>query len=141
MRTLKQTLSLTWEKIVLAGLAFAIALMPILAIAPNIANAQPNPSQVQCPPGFRCEESSLGQIFYTVATWALAIAFILAVIMLIYGGLRYIMAGGNEDSAKAGRQAIFNALIGIIIIVLSFIVVRIVYNFVSGQGGGGIFGT
>ena len=145
MRNLKQTLkSLTWDKVVLVALALAIAITPMFAILPRVGQAQLIDQFAQdCPQGtgVRCNEGDLGSIFVTIINWALAIAFILAVIFLIYGGFRYILSGGNEESAKSGRQAIFNSLIGIVIVVLSYVIVQIVYRFVSGTGGGGIFGT
>lgn len=145
MRILKQTLqSLTWEKVAFAVAALAVALMPLVAVIPQVGQAQLIDQFVEdCPDqtGVRCNEEGLGDIFITIINWALAIAFILAVIFLIYGGFRYILAGGNEESAKAGRTAIFNALIGVVIVVLSYVIVQIVYRFVSGSGGGGIFGT
>lgn len=128
----------------MAGATFAIALLPVLAFVPRVSEAQLiNQFANSCPQGtgVRCNEGNLGAIFVTIINWALAIAFILAVIFLIYGGFRYILAGGNEESAKEGRTAIFNALIGVVIVVLSYVIVQIVYRFVSGTGGGGIFGT
>lgn len=147
MRNLKQILKkLNFTTVVQAIATLGIALMPFLAVAPQVGHAAAIDSFVdQCPEetGVRCNEQGLGEIFVTVINWALAIAFILAVIFLIYGGFRYILAGGNEESAKAGRTAIFNALIGVVIIVLSYVIVQIVYKFVSGggSGGGGIFGS
>ncbi len=144
VRNLKQTLSkISWQTVVQAIMVASLLFMPMLLVAPNQAGAQPQQvSNIDCPEGFRCGETSVAALFKTVAEWALGIAFILAVVFLIYGGFRYILSGGNEESAKTGRTAIFNALIGIIIIVLAFIVVQIVYNFVSGSStGGGIFGT
>lgn len=144
MRKLKQTLSkISWQTIVQAIAIVAVALMPLAIVAvPQVSQAQLIDNFVDdCPEetGVRCEEGGLAEIFVTVINWALAIAFILAVIFLIYGGFRYILAGGNEEGAKAGRAAIFNALIGVVIIVLSYVIVQIVYRFVSGSGTGGVF--
>ncbi len=150
MRNLKQILKNLNFKTVVQGIAtvsltLGIALAPVLMLAPQVGHAQLIDQFVDdCPEetGVRCNEGGLGEIFVTVINWALALGFILAVIFLIYGGFRYILAGGNEESAKAGRQAIFNALIGVVIIVLSYVIVQIVYRFVSGGStGGGVFGT
>jgi hypothetical protein len=145
VRNLKQIFkSLTWDKVVLAVITVAIAITPVLAMTPQVTKAQLiNQFAQNCPQGtgVRCSEGNLGAIFVTIINWALAIAFILAVIFLIYGGFQYILSGGNEELAKNGRQAIFNALVGIVIIVLSYVIVQIVYRFVSGSGGGSIFPT
>lgn len=146
MRNLKQTLQkINWFGLAPLFLAVAMAFAPVMSVTvvPTVGNAQLIDQVADdCPEetGVRCTEGSIVDIFRLVINWALAIAFILAVIFLIYGGFQYIFAGGNEDTAKAGRTTIFNALIGIVIIVLSYIIVQIVYRFVSGQGNGA-FGT
>ena len=124
-----------------------IAIVTLLAFAPMILPRVADAALVDqfvnnCPAdtGVRCSEGSIASIFRLIINWALAIAFIAAVVVLIYGGFRYITSAGNADSATTGKTAIINALIGIVIIVLSYIIVQIVYRFVSGQGSGGVLG-
>ncbi len=142
---MKQTLkNLTWKNLAQFMIAISIAFMPVVALVPQSSEAQLIDTFVDdCPEntGVRCDEGDLGEIFVLIINWALGIAFLIAVIMLIYGGFRYILSAGNEEGAKTGRTAIFNSLIGIVIIVLSYVVVQIVYRFVSGTGGGGLFGN
>lgn len=58
----------------------------------------------------------------------LIIAGALAVIYLIYSGILYITAAGNPDSAKKGQQGIINAVIGIVIIIAAYFLVRVAVN-------------
>jgi len=58
----------------------------------------------------------------------LLVAGILAVAYLIYGGILYVMAGGDSDKASKGRVAITNSIIGIILIILALVI----YNTVTG---------
>lgn len=142
VKTLKQTLKkLSWLNIALFAIASLVALAPV--VVPNVADAQlVNQFVNNCPAdtGVRCSEGSIASIFRLIINWALAIAFIAAVVMLIYGGFKYITSAGNTDQATTGKTAIVNALIGIVIIVLSYIIVQIVYRFVAGQGTGGVLG-
>jgi len=62
----------------------------------------------------------------------LIIVSIIAVLYLIYGGIQYIMAGGDADRASKGRVTITNAIIGIIIILAAFLI----YNAASNAGSG-----
>ncbi len=55
-------------------------------------------------------------------------AGIAAVIYLIYSGILYITAAGNPDAAKKGQQGIINAIIGIVIIVLAWVIAHAVAN-------------
>jgi hypothetical protein len=142
VKNLKQTLQkLNWLNIAQIAIIMVVAFAPI--IVPRVADAQlVNQFVNNCPAdtGVRCSEGSIASIFRLIINWALAIAFIAAVIVLIYGGFKYITSAGNATSAGEGKTAIVNALIGIVIIVLSYIIVQIVYRFVSGQGSGGIMG-
>jgi len=61
----------------------------------------------------------------------------LAVIYLIYSGILYITAAGNPDSAKKGQQGIINAIIGIVIIVLAYVILRAVSNLATGVNTSG----
>ena len=61
----------------------------------------------------------------------LFIAAVMAVIYLIYSGILYITAAGNPDAAKKGQQGIINAVIGVVIIVLAYVVANSIANYVG----------
>ena len=54
----------------------------------------------------------------------LLISGILAVFYLMYAGFLFISSAGNPETAKKARTAIIQAVIGIIIIVSAFAIVR-----------------
>jgi hypothetical protein len=51
---------------------------------------------------------------------------IVAVIMIIFGGFRYITSGGKQESVSAAKNTILYALIGLIIVALAQVIVRFV---------------
>lgn len=53
-----------------------------------------------------------------------AIVGVIAVIMIIVGGLRYITSGGNDTSVTSAKNTILYAIIGLIIVALAQILVR-----------------
>ena len=63
-------------------------------------------------------------VLTSVINIIIMVAGALAVIYLIYSGILYITAAGNPDSAKKGQQGIINAVIGIVIVVAAFFIVR-----------------
>lgn len=65
-----------------------------------------------------------------IIDWALYLAAIVAVIFIIIGGYYYITARGNDDQAKQGRKTLTNALIGLTLVILSFVIVQVVYKFI-----------
>ncbi len=66
-----------------------------------------------------------------IIEYALYFSAIVAVFYIIYGGYQYIFSGGSDDKAKAGRKTLVNALIGLVMIILAFVIVRVVYTFIT----------
>ena len=58
---------------------------------------------------------------------SIAAGFI-AVIMIIIGGFRYVISGGNDTSVAAAKDAIIYAIVGIIIVAVAQIIIHIVLN-------------
>lgn len=56
---------------------------------------------------------------------------IAAVIMMIYGGFRYITSAGNQESVKAAKSTILYALIGLVVVALAQIIVQFVLKEVT----------
>jgi hypothetical protein len=48
----------------------------------------------------------------------------LAVIYLIWAGIQYIQAGGDASKAKAARTSIINAIIGVVVILSAYTIIR-----------------
>ena len=60
---------------------------------------------------------------------ALVLAGGLAVIYLVYMGIQYITSAGSPDKAKVARAGVINAIIGIVIIMSAFFLIRIGVGF------------
>lgn len=60
------------------------------------------------------------------------IAGALAVLLLVYGGIRYLTAS-DEKAVGTARLIIQNAIIGLVIAILAFAIITIVINLLSGQ--------
>jgi len=55
-----------------------------------------------------------------IINWVGFISVIVAFIFLVISGFLYLTAGGNAEQAKKGLQGILNAVIGMVIIALSW---------------------
>ena len=64
-----------------------------------------------------------------VINFVLTFLALIAVIFVIVGGFRILMAGGNEESVTKGRKTIIYAIIGIVIIFFS----RVIVGFFTGE--------
>lgn len=67
-------------------------------------------------------------VFKTVTNVLLFIIGAVAVIMLIYGGIRYTISGGDQNSVKAAKDTILYAIIGIVVAILAYALVNWVIN-------------
>ena len=77
-------------------------------------------------------EGSIRRLALRIVNFFLGFLGILAVIMVIYGGVTYVTAAGNDESIGNAKNIIMYALIGIIVILLSFAIV----NTILGAGTG-----
>jgi len=57
-------------------------------------------------------------------SWGLGIIGILAVVFIILGASRMVAAAGNEEQVKIGRATIIYAVIGLIVVILSWVIVN-----------------
>ena len=66
----------------------------------------------------------------------LAFAAILAVLFIIIGGYKYIFSGVSEKSAESGKKTLINAIIGLVIIILSYAIITVLANTISNSTSG-----
>lgn len=84
-----------------------------------------------------------GSIVTTVINIMLFVVGALSVIMIIIGGLRYVLSGGNASNVTAAKNTILYALVGLIVAFVAFAAVNFVLGLLTGTsvidgfGGGG----
>jgi hypothetical protein len=59
------------------------------------------------------------------------IAFVVAFIFLLIGGIRWIIAGGETKAVEGARNMVTGALVGLIIVLAAFAIIRLVEFFFS----------
>ncbi|MCB9809654.1 hypothetical protein H6771_01595 [Candidatus Peribacteria bacterium] len=78
-------------------------------------------------------EQSIRALIRRVINWFLFFLGLVAVAVIIYGGYMTIVGGAdNSDKKSAGINAIIYAIVGIIIILLSYAIVNTVLTVGSG---------
>lgn len=60
---------------------------------------------------------------------------VIAVIMIIAGGFRYITSGGDSNKITSAKNTIIYAIIGLVVVALAQIIVQFVLNKVTGAVG------
>ncbi len=63
-----------------------------------------------------------------VVKFMLALIAMVAVGVIVLGGYKYVTSQGNAEAATAGRKAVTNAIIGLVIAVLAYSIVAVVSN-------------
>lgn len=105
----------------------------VLLLAPVAVSYAALGDSFQCDPqaGQNCSITSVNELIKKILTWLLGIAFGVAVLFLIVGGFWYITSAGNEETAEKGKNTAINAIIGIVIIVLSWVIINVVTGLVT----------
>lgn len=75
-------------------------------------------------------------IFTRIVSVMLFTVGILSIIMLIFGGLRYIISNGDSKKVEAAKNTILYAIIGLIVAIMSYAIVNFVVSSFTTSGGG-----
>ena len=83
--------------------------------------------------GMPAELIGASGVFTRITNTILFAVGIISVVMLIYGGLRYIISGGDSKKVTDAKNTIMYAIIGLIIAILSYAIVNFVISAVGGS--------
>ena len=72
--------------------------------------------------------ADLGDIIRNLFGYALGLAGIILFILLIVGGFQFITSGGDPKAAEGAKKTITSAIIGLIVILVSYIILVIISN-------------
>ena len=72
--------------------------------------------------------NKINDLVHTIINLLSAIVGIVAVVMIIVGGLRYITSGGNDTSVTSAKNTILYAIIGLVIVAMAQLLVRFTLN-------------
>ncbi len=111
--------------LIIPGLVLLVGLAtPVAAVTCDPAN--PNTSIAD---GATCAKSNSqpttlfggdGSVFKRITSILLFLVGAIAVIMLIIGGIRYVVSGGDQSQVTAAKNTILYAIVGIIVAFLSY---------------------
>ncbi len=123
----------------------ALLLAPIVALVASLAFADTQPAYAAFDQGIR-EGSNSAQgkdqpsklfgddgVFKTVTNILLYIVGAISVIMLIIGGIRYVVSGGDQNAVTSAKNTILYAIVGIVVAILAFAAVNFVVENLAAQ--------
>lgn len=118
-----------------AGLFFAPAMAPAAVFAQAEDSIIQNnlcggATSLSIGEGGECTDETpqdeVNSLITTVINIFSAIVGVVAVIMIVYGGFKYITSGGDSGKITSAQQSIIYAIVGLIIVALAQVVVRFV---------------
>lgn len=116
------------------ALVFSAVLAPVM-LSPQIASAAPiSPKDRACEGvkaagGGQCDGDRLSEFLKEIVNILLFVIGTISVIMIIVGGLRYVLSGGDSNSVTAAKNTVLYAVIGLVVAIMAYAIV----NFVLGS--------
>ncbi|MBI2034527.1 MAG: hypothetical protein HYT11_02220 [Candidatus Levybacteria bacterium] len=94
-----------------------------------------NPTDPNTPFNVLCKQNagSLGSIVFGVIVLLFIIAVIVALVFLIWGGLKWIFSGGDKAAVESARNTIIAAIIGLVIVFSAFFLLNLITQILIGQ--------
>lgn len=102
----------------------------------NTVLAQGLDVESECPAFLRALNGCQGGIkgiVLMIINFFLGFLGLLAVIMVIYGGFLYVSSAGNEENVNKAKKILLYAVLGIIVIIVSFALINTILGAATGQ--------
>lgn len=77
---------------------------------------------------------SINSVINFIITLLIVVGVIISLIFLILGGIKWVLSGGDKAGVESARNHIVGAIIGLVIIVLSFVILSFIFQ-ILGVGG------
>lgn len=121
--------------LLIASCVFAVSLA-----APGLVLAADNNTAAVCEglalTGGKCGDEQPGEtgvnsVIKTVINILSLAVGVISVIMIIIGGLKYVVSSGDSSNVSSAKNTILYAIIGLVVVALAQIIVRFVLNKVT----------
>lgn len=113
----------------------------LLVAAAGLANAGIVQAKTLCPVGGGFEGlcnikigENGGGIVGTIVIVLLIIAIVVSLFFIIFGGVRYVTAAGDQGKTQQARSTIIAAIVGLVIALSAFLIVNVVSYVFTGGG-------
>lgn len=107
---------------------FYWGVLPALAVVVPLCPPKEQPQPPGCLAGVSAAVST-GAIIQSAVNLLFFVAFIVALVFLIVGGIKWIMSGGDKEGSGKAKDTVTSALIGLVIVIGSWVLINILLNF------------
>lgn len=105
---------------ILGGISYLLFAIPAFA-ATNVPIAPPKGA-------IDVGEVKIEKIPQFILNLLFLVGVIVAVAFLIYGGIRWIISGGDKTAVESARNHIVAAIVGLVIVAGAFFIVQVVFS-------------
>lgn len=75
----------------------------------------------------------LGAIMSGFINLIFVVAILIALIWLIYGGIKWMVSGGDKSAVEEARNHVVSALIGLVIVFVAYFIINFLSQFLTGK--------
>lgn len=100
--------------LLIASVQHAFADVPVNIVAPDKSVLPSN--------------TGIGQVVSVLIAFLVVVAVLAALLYIVLGAIQWITSGGDKTKVEAARNHIIAAIVGLVIIALSFVILNIVTN-------------
>ena len=122
-----------WSKVnsqaIKVGVAIAVLLMvtiPLVLYAQTTPNPQEELDKAAEQAGIKGTQTDLTIIVGRIISLVIQFLGLIAVIIILIGGFKWMTSGGDSEKIKSARQLMTNGIIGLVIIVLAYAIVTFI---------------
>lgn len=119
------------KKTLLSLVVLGVGLLNVLALAqPSLATTQQNVlDQIKGDSNIGLVDGNIDdptKLITTALQYLMVAIVVVAIVMIIIGGIRYATSGGNADKVKTAKNTILYAVIGLAVALLALVIVNLV---------------
>ena len=134
-----------FKKLILTSFFLTLCLItfsPILVRAAGLVPDESTKTATSCPPGYvgNCGAYSLNDFIVLgvkISSWILGIVGSLTLLMFIYGGFTYLISAGSSEKIGEATKIITAAVVGLLIVLASFLIIKFVLSSMGLEWNGG----
>ncbi|OIO46746.1 MAG: hypothetical protein AUJ28_01955 [Parcubacteria group bacterium CG1_02_37_51] len=105
---------------IIAFIALVVLLSPMAVLAANPDPFGLDSSATTLGINTNTYEGSLQAKVVGIVMWAMGFIGLIAIVVMLIGGVTWMTAGGNDEKVKKGRMWIINGAIGLVIALLAY---------------------
>lgn len=105
---------------------FALFTIFSLVVAPTLVSAQLDVGLTEVSDAIELGTQDIRTTVARIINVAMGLLGIVAVVIILLGGFKWMTAGGNDENVKSAKKLIVSGIIGLVIIITAFAIAQFV---------------